>query len=91
MLMNSAEVDLTVAIDQQTFELAPIPMSTEFPKDPPSIDLPPGQYTLTISTPDGSVVTEDFEVGPDKEMAPDEVWAFILDADGMPPMQWPVY
>ncbi len=91
MLMNAAEVNLMATINQQEFELIPIPMSTEFPKDPPSIDLPPGQYTLTTGTPDGSVVNEDFEVGLDKEIAPDEVWAFILDADGMPPMQWPVY
>ncbi len=91
MLMNGAEVELTATVNQQEFKLTPIPMSTEFPKDAPSIDLPPGQYTLTISMPDGTVVNEDFEVGSDKEIAPDEVWAFILDADGMPPMQWPVY
>jgi hypothetical protein len=91
MLMNAAEVELTATINQQEFKLTPIPLSTEFPKDAPSIDLPPGQYTLTISMPDGSVVNDVIEVGPDNEIAPDEVWALILDADGMPPMQWPVY
>ncbi len=91
MLVNAAEVDLTATINQQDFELTPVPISTEFPEDLPSIDLPPGQYTLTTSAPDGSVVNEDFEIGLDKDIAPDEVWAFILDADGMPPLQWPVY
>jgi hypothetical protein len=90
LLINGAEVDLTATINQQEFELAPVPLSTEFPEDLPSIDLPPGQYTLTIAMPDGSVINEDFEVGLDKEIAPDEVWAFILD-EGMSPMQWPVY
>ena len=90
MLMNSAEVELTATVNQQEFKLTPIPLSTEFPKDAPSIDLPPGQYTLTISMPEGSAVSEDFQIGPDQEIAPDEVWAFILDV-GMSPMQWPVY
>jgi hypothetical protein len=90
MLMNSAEVELTATVNQQEFKLTPIPLSTEFPEDAPFIDLPAGQYTLTLSMPDGSVVSEDFEIGSDQEIAPDEVWAFILDA-GMSPMQWPVY
>ncbi len=90
LLLNSAEVDLTATINQQEFKLTPIPMSTEFPEDPPSIDLSPGQYTFTISAPDGSVTSHDMEIGLDKEIAPDEVWALILDV-GMSPMEWPVY
>ncbi len=90
LLLNSAEVDLTATINQQEIKLTPIPMSTEFPEDPPSIDLPPGQYTFTISVPDGSVTSHDIEIGLDKEIAPDEIWALILDV-GMSPMEWPVY
>jgi hypothetical protein len=90
LLLNSAEVDLTATINQQEIKLTPIPMSTEFPEDPPSIDLPPGQYTFTISAPDGNVTSYDIEIGLDKEIAPGEVWAFILDV-GMSPMEWPVY
>ncbi len=91
LLLNSAEVDLMATINQQELKLTPIPMSAEFPKDPPSIDLPPGQYTLTTSAPDGSVTSDDIQIGLDKEIAPGEVWAFILDAEGTPPLQWPVY
>ncbi len=90
VLINSAADDLTATINQQEFELAPVPISTEFPENLPSIDLPPGQYTLTTIDPDGSVTNHDIEIGFDKEIAPGETWALILDI-GMSPMEWPVY
>jgi hypothetical protein len=56
---------MTISINQQTIKVPSIESVTK-PEDTPYLDLPPGEYTYTLSGPDQEASSDVIEVGPDE-------------------------
>jgi hypothetical protein len=78
-LINPSEQDLSVLINDQTFDI-PAGAGMESPDDAPHLDLRPANYRVTTSA-GGSSVNDEITVGTD------EVWSLLLDEHGALPLQ----
>ena len=78
-LINPSEQDLSVLINDQTFDI-PAGAGMESPDDAQYLDLRPANYRVTTSA-GGSSVNDEITVGTD------EVWSLLLDEHGALPLQ----
>ncbi len=74
------EGDITVSIEGQTVTVPPSNPNAESPDEFEYVELPPGLFTMTLTLPDGSEVSDEIRVWPDS------VSVVILDIDG----PWPL-
>ena len=77
-LINFSPEALTVTVNDQEIEV-PVEAGMDSPDTAPTVDLPPGSYTVTFSV-GGQTLSDDVEVGPD------ESWGLLLDDEGVLPL-----
>ncbi|GAB4455681.1 MAG: hypothetical protein Kow0031_37240 [Anaerolineae bacterium] len=78
-LVNFAEEGITVTVNNQKIDVA-AGAGMDSPDTAPSVDLPPGSYTVSFAI-GGQSFSDSVEVGPD------EAWGLLLDAQGLLPLQ----